>query len=81
LFYTFDLIGFMLFMLGPILYLYLGMAGGDEFFSSAFAMTALVYGGLSAYVLITRKHMSFLGGFITPGFFVLLGAVLASKFF
>ena len=34
-------------------------------------MTALVFGGLSAYVLITRKDMSFLGGFITAGFFVL----------
>jgi modulator of FtsH protease len=44
-------------------------------------MTALVFGGLSAYVLITRKDMSFLGGFITAGFFVLLGATLASFFF
>ena len=49
--------------------------------SSAFAMTALVFGGLSAYVLITRKDMSFLGGFITAGFFVLLAAVVASMFF
>ncbi len=72
---------FMGFLLGPILNRYLGMAGGAEVVSSAFAMTALVFGGLSAYVLITRKDMSFLGGFITAGFFVLLGAVLASMFF
>ena len=58
--------------LGPILNRYLGMAGGAEVVSSAFAMTALVFGGLSAYVLITRKDMSFLSGFITAGFFVLL---------
>jgi modulator of FtsH protease len=78
---TFALTGFMGFLLGPILNRYLGMAGGAEVVSSAFAMTALVFGGLSAYVLITRKDMSFLGGFITAGFFVLLGAVLASLFF
>ncbi|WP_122562484.1 Bax inhibitor-1/YccA family protein [Pseudomonas viridiflava] len=78
---TFALTGFMGFLLGPILNRYLGMAGGAEEVSSAFAMTALVFGGLSAYVLITRQDMSFLGGFITAGFFVLLGAVLASMFF
>ena len=78
---TFALTGFMGFILGPILNRYLGMQGGAEVVSSAFAMTALVFGGLSAYVLITRKDMSFLGGFITAGFFVLLGAVLASMFF
>ncbi|MEE5153707.1 Bax inhibitor-1/YccA family protein [Pseudomonas alliivorans] len=78
---TFALTGFMGFLLGPILNRYLGMAGGAEVVSSAFAMTALVFGGLSAYVLITRKDMSFLSGFITAGFFVLLGAVLASMFF
>lgn len=78
---TFALTGFMGFLLGPILNRYLGMAGGAEVVSSAFAMTALVFSGLSAYVLMTRKDMSFLGGFITAGFFVLLGAVLASLFF
>ena len=67
--------------MGPILNRYLGMAGGAEVVSSAFAMTALVFGGLSAYVLITRKDMSFLGGFITAGFFVLLAAVVAGMFF
>jgi modulator of FtsH protease len=78
---AFALTGFMGFILGPILNRYLGMAGGAEAVSSAFAMTALVFGGLSAYVLISRKDMSFLGGFITAGFFVLLAAVLAGMFF
>ena len=54
---------------------------------SAFALTGFMgfilgpFGGLSAYVLITRKDMSFLGGFITAGFFVLLAAVVAGMFF
>ena len=78
---TFALTGFMGYTLGPILNRYLGMANGGEVISAAFAMTALVFCGLSAYVLTTRKDMSFLGGFITAGFFVLLGASLASFFF
>ncbi|MGE8045052.1 Bax inhibitor-1/YccA family protein [Pseudomonas monteilii] len=78
---TFALTGFMGFILGPILNRYLGMSGGAEVVSSAFAMTALVFGGLSAYVLTTRNDMSFLSGFITAGFFVLMGAVIASFFF
>ncbi|BAN48263.1 Bax inhibitor-1/YccA family protein [Metapseudomonas resinovorans] len=78
---TFALTGFMGYTLGPILNAYLGMPNGSEVVSSAFAMTALVFFGLSAYVLTTRKDMSFLGGFITAGFFVLIGATLASFFF
>ncbi|GAB3378840.1 Bax inhibitor-1/YccA family protein [Azotobacter armeniacus] len=78
---TFALTGFMGYTLGPILDRYLGMPNGGEVVSSAFAMTALVFIGLSAYVLTTRKDMSFLGGFITAGFFVLLGASLAGLFF
>lgn len=78
---TFALTGFMGYSLGPILNAYLGMTNGSNLIASAFAMTALVFGGLSAFVLVTRKDMSFLRGFITAGFFVLLAAVLASLFF
>ncbi len=78
---TFVLTGFMGYTLGPILNMYLGMANGASVISSAFFMTALVFFGLSAYVLTTRKDMSFLSGFISAGFFVLLGAVLVSLFF
>ncbi|MGP0172607.1 Bax inhibitor-1/YccA family protein [Pseudomonas sp. NCHU5208] len=78
---TLALTGFMGYTLGPILNLYLGMANGAQVITSAFSMTALVFFGLSAYVLTTRKDMSFLSGFITAGFFVLIGAMLASFFF
>src|SRR5690606_14376699 len=70
---TFALTGFMGYTLGPILNMYLGTANGGELIASALSMTALVFFGLSAFVLITRKDMSFLSGFITAGFFVLLG--------
>ena len=78
---TFALTGFMGYTLGPILDRYLGMANGADVIVSAFTMTAIVFGGLSAYVLTTRKDMSFLSGFITVGFFVLLGAMLAAWLF
>lgn len=78
---TFALTGFMGYTLGPILNMYLGMTNGANVIASAFAMTALVFGGLSAFVLITRKDMSFLRGFITAGFFVLLAVMLASLLF
>ncbi|KFX69079.1 membrane protein [Pseudomonas taeanensis MS-3] len=78
---TLALTGFMGYTLGPILNRYMGMSNGAEVVSSAFTMTALVFCGLSAYVLTTRKDMSFLSGFITAGFFVLIGAMLAGFFF
>src|SRR5690606_38562240 len=48
---TFALTGFMGYTLGPILNRYLGMANGGEVIGTAMAMTALVFFGLSAYVL------------------------------
>ncbi|WP_437880821.1 Bax inhibitor-1/YccA family protein [Pseudomonas sp. LRF_L74] len=77
---TFALTGLLGYTLGPILNRYLSMSNGAEVITSAFAMTALVFFGLSAYVLTTRKDMSFLSGFIVAGFFVLLGATLVGLF-
>ncbi|MBF7731447.1 Bax inhibitor-1/YccA family protein [Pseudomonas sp. N040] len=78
---TFALTGFMGYTLGPILNMYLSLPNGSDVVAASLAMTALVFFGLSAYVLITRKDMSFLSGFLMAGFWVLLGAVLANLFF
>ena len=78
---TFALTGFMGYTLGPILNMYMGLPNGGSIISSAFAMTAFVFTGLSAFVLITRKDMSFLSGFITVGFFVLIAAMIAGFIF
>lgn len=78
---TFALTGFMGYTLGPILNMYLALPNGGDLITSAFATTALVFGGLSAYVLTTRKNLSFLSGFITVGVFVLLGSMLAMWLF
>jgi len=78
---AFALTGFMGMTLGPIIGYYLSIRGGAGVVTAAFSMTALVFCGLSAYVLTTRKDMSFLSGFIVAGFFVLIGAIIANLIF
>lgn len=46
----------------------------------AFVMTAGVFGGLTAYVFISKKDFSFLGGFLTVGLFILILASLVFVF-
>jgi len=77
---TFALTGFMGMTLGPILNYYISSGAGSTV-AAAFSMTALVFCGLSGYVLTTRKDMSFLSGFIMAGFFVLVAAIIASLIF
>ncbi|MCG8611520.1 MAG: Bax inhibitor-1/YccA family protein [Pseudomonadales bacterium] len=77
---TFALTGFMGYTLGPIIGMFAG-AGAMPIVANALGMTALVFFGLSAYALITRKDFSFLAGFLTAGFFVLIGAMIVSIFF
>lgn len=77
---TFALTGFMGYTLGPLLNFYLSMPNGGQLVSMALGMTAMVFFGLSAYAIMTRKDFSFLSGFIMAGFIVLLCAVVASFF-
>jgi FtsH-binding integral membrane protein len=44
-------------------------------------MTSLVFGGLTAYVLISRADFSFMGGFLTVALFSMLGLIVISLFF
>ncbi len=48
---------------------------------NAFGLTALVFGGLTGYVLVTMKDFSFLGGMLWVGLLVLLGFIVGSMFF
>ncbi|MGO2512261.1 Bax inhibitor-1/YccA family protein [Marinomonas polaris] len=77
---VFALTGFMGITLGPILSMYMNMPGGGSLIMSALGITGLSFLGLSAYALISKKDFSFLNGFITVGFFVLLFAVIAGIF-
>ena len=76
---TFALTGFMGYTLGPIIGMYAG-AGAMGIVTDALGLTALVFFGLSAYALITKKDFSFLNGFVMVGFFVLIGATVLSLF-
>ncbi len=66
--------------LGPILSVYLAAGSGFLVFQ-ALAGTAIIFLGLSAYVLVTKKDFSFLGGFLFVGMMVVLVAILANIFF
>lgn len=76
---VFALTGFMGYTLGPIVGYYLSMPGGGTIVMNAMGMTGLIFLGLSAYVLTTRKDFSFMGGFLVVGmllaFFASLGAI------
>jgi len=77
---TFAFTGFMGLTLSMILRVYLARTGGAEIVVTALGLTALVFVGLSGYVLTTRKDMSFLSGFIFAGFIVLVAGMVASFF-
>jgi len=76
---VFALTGFMGYTLGPIVGYYLSMPGGGTIVMNAMGMAGLIFLGLSAYVLTTRKDFSFMGGFLVVGmllaFFASLGAI------
>jgi modulator of FtsH protease len=67
--------------LGPLLNHYLHMAGGGQIVLQALGGTAVVFFGLSAYVLTTRKDFSFAGGFLMIGMIVVMLAGIANIFF
>jgi len=78
---VFALTGFMGYTLGPILTRYLGMPGGTGIVMTAMAMTGVIFMGLSAYVLISKRDFSFMGGFLMVGMLVAFVASLGAIFF
>lgn len=79
LFWVFALTGFMGYTLGPIV----GMlsATAPQILVQALAGTGLIFFGLSAWVLTSKKDFSFLSGALAAGFWVLLLAIVASWIF
>ncbi|PLW66721.1 BAX inhibitor (BI)-1/YccA family protein [Pseudohalioglobus lutimaris] len=66
--------------IGPMLNYYLSMPGGPALVMQALGGTALVFFGLSAYALTTRKDFSFMGGFLFVGLLVAVVASIANIF-
>ena len=77
---AFAFTGFIGYTIGPILNMYVAR-GMEDLIMLAFAGTAIVFFSCSAYVLTTKKDMSFLSTAIFSLFIVLLLGVVASFFF
>ncbi len=76
---AFAFTGFLGYALGPLLSMLLA-SGAGEMIMLALGGTALVFFACSAYVLTTRRDMSFLSGMMMAGFVVLVVAVIANLF-
>ncbi len=66
--------------IGPMLNYYMSMPGGPALVMQALGGTALVFFGLSAYALTTRKDFSYMGGFLMVGLLVAVVAMIANIF-
>lgn len=78
---VFALTGFMGLTLGPLISAYLrAVPNGGELVMTSLGVTGLLFAGLSAYSLKSRRDMSFMGSFLTVGLFGLLGVILVGLF-
>lgn len=62
--------------LAPVINKYLALENGTSVIMQALGGTALIFVGLSAYVLTSRKNFSFLGGFVAVGMMLMLVVML-----
>jgi modulator of FtsH protease len=70
---------------GPALFVaQLSAATGETISASpirdAFLLAVLMFGGLTGYVVLSKKDFSYLGGALTMGLFVVLGAAILNLF-
>lgn len=79
LFWTFALTGFMGLTLGPILNFYLAV-NGSETIILALGGTAVIFAGMSAYTLITKKNFTAISGFLFIGLMIAFVAGIANVF-
>ena len=79
---VFAFTGFMGFTLGPIVNLYMTSLGnGSQVVMTALGGTGVIFVGLSAYVLTTKKDFTFIGGMLMVGILVAFVAGLAGAVF
>jgi modulator of FtsH protease len=77
---VFLVTGLLGFGLGPMLSMYASLPNGGNIIMLSLGGTGVIFMGLSAYVLATRKDFSFLGGFLMVGFLLVLVAAVANIF-
>ncbi len=76
----FALTGFMGYTLGPVIGNALHSAHGAQTVLMALGGTAATFVALSAYALVSKRDMTFMGGFLTAGMVVAILASLAGIF-
>lgn len=77
---VFLITGLLGFGLGPVLTMYASLPNGGNIITLSLGGTGLIFMGLSAYALTTKKDFSFLGGFLMVGFLLVLLAAVANIF-
>ncbi|MBI2969816.1 MAG: Bax inhibitor-1/YccA family protein, partial [Gammaproteobacteria bacterium] len=79
---VFALTGFMGLTLGPMLSAYVNyFANGSQLIMLAMGGTAVIFVGLSAYALTTRRDFSFIAGFVMVGILVAFLAGIGALIF
>ncbi|MDH5784381.1 MAG: Bax inhibitor-1/YccA family protein [Chromatiales bacterium] len=77
----FAITGLFGFGLGPLLAHYLhAFTNGGQLIATAAGGTGVIFLGLSAYAMQTRKDFSFMGGFLAAGLIVVLLAIIGNLF-
>ena len=67
-------------MMGPGIEMYLRMPGGASIIANALGATAVMFAGLSAHALTTRRDFSNLGGFLITGLVLTIVVSLLNMF-
>ncbi|MBN1684416.1 MAG: Bax inhibitor-1/YccA family protein [Gammaproteobacteria bacterium] len=77
----FAFTGFMGYTLGPVLNFYIhAFSNGNQLVMTAFGATGLIFFGLSAYALTTKKSFNYLGAFLATAVTIAFIAALVSIF-
>lgn len=67
-------------LLAPLVHVVYLKTGSYALLGNAFVLTSCVFVGLTAYVFMTKKDFSFLGGILSIGIWVAIGFALLSWF-
>lgn len=79
---VFALTGFLGYTLGPILSHYIShFSNGNQLVAQSLGGTAIIFFGLSAYALTTKKDFSFMRSFLVAGVLIAFVAGLGAIFF
>ena len=79
--WVFALTGFMGYTLGPIIGHYLKLPNGGMTVAMAMGSTAVIFVAMSAYGLVSKRDLSFMGGALFVGILIAFLAGLGAIFF